>query len=223
MIISCLALFAALGGTVYASSTISGKTIKKSSLPGNRVKKNSLPGNRIKKNSLTGTQINESKLGQVPSAGSAVNATNAVNAVNATNVNSVKPYSVGANNHEFVTLAKTASFELAGWCDPEDTMAAPGLESLREGTVVIIYNRGAAPAFADSSDDANYRLDTGQGIGFNYQDNGDGGMAMSTDGHFLSAPAWGNIVSDTSFTNEPTGHSYPFPTACHFAGAALVG
>jgi hypothetical protein len=53
-----VAIFLALGGTVYAGSKISGKTIKKGSVP----------GNRIKKNSLTGTQINEAKLGAVPLA-----------------------------------------------------------------------------------------------------------------------------------------------------------
>src|SRR4029077_17189176 len=109
LVISCLALFVALGGTVYAGTSISGKTIKKSSLPGNRVKKNSLPGNRVKKNSLTGVQINESKLGQVPSAASAGSAGSATNAAN---VDTVKPFSVGADAETMVSLVKTANFEL---------------------------------------------------------------------------------------------------------------
>lgn len=58
MIVAILALFVALGGTVYAASSINGKLVKK----------NSLPGNRIKKNTVTGTQVKESTLGQVPSA-----------------------------------------------------------------------------------------------------------------------------------------------------------
>jgi hypothetical protein len=33
MIVALLALFVALGGTVYAASTISGKSVKKNSLP----------------------------------------------------------------------------------------------------------------------------------------------------------------------------------------------
>lgn len=58
LIIALIAMFAALGGTVYAANRISGKSIKR----------NSLPGNRIKKNSVTGKQIKESSLGTVPNA-----------------------------------------------------------------------------------------------------------------------------------------------------------
>ena len=37
LVISIIALFVALGGTVYAASKINGKTIKVKSLPGNRL------------------------------------------------------------------------------------------------------------------------------------------------------------------------------------------
>lgn len=57
-VIALIALFVALGGSVYAASKISGKTIKKGSEP----------GNRIKKNTVTGTQVKESTLGKVPKA-----------------------------------------------------------------------------------------------------------------------------------------------------------
>jgi hypothetical protein len=226
-VMSSLAVFLVLGGaTAFAASHLGKNTVGSKQLKSNAVttakikanavtnkklKKNAVTGAKVKDQSLTGADINLGTLGTVPSA------------TNATNVGSVLPFSAGANNHEFVTLAKTANFELLGWCDPEGTQFAPGLESEREDTVMIIKNIGAAPAFADSDDDTNYKMTTGQMIGFNYQDNGDGGLAMSTDGHFLAAPSWGNEVSDTSFTESPVGHSYPFPTACHFAGAALVG
>lgn len=67
-VIACLALFVALGGSVYAANKISGKQIKKSSLPGNRIKPKTVPANRIKPNSLTGKQINEKKLTGVTAA-----------------------------------------------------------------------------------------------------------------------------------------------------------
>jgi hypothetical protein len=57
-VIAVIALFVALGGSVYAANKISGKTIKKGSEP----------GNRLKKNSVTGTQVKESTLGAVPNA-----------------------------------------------------------------------------------------------------------------------------------------------------------
>jgi hypothetical protein len=77
-VIACLALFIALGGSVYAAGKISGKQIKRSSLPGNRIKPKtiqpnrikpkSLTGRQVKADSLTGTQINEKTLTGVSAA-----------------------------------------------------------------------------------------------------------------------------------------------------------
>jgi hypothetical protein len=106
LLIACVALFAALGGTVYAAAKINGKTIKVKSLPGNRLALGSVPGNRLKAGtisggslapgSITGAQIDTATMGQVPSAVHADNADsahdaqtalNAVNAIDATKVN----------------------------------------------------------------------------------------------------------------------------------------
>ena len=70
MVVAMLALFVALGGTVYAASSFSGKTIRKGSLP----------GNRLKNNTVTGRQVNEATLGKVPSAASAEVAAKALSA-----------------------------------------------------------------------------------------------------------------------------------------------
>jgi hypothetical protein len=90
LFVSLVALFAALGGTVYAAGKakkIDGKAIKVKSLPGNRLKLGSLPGNRLKPgaigagqlapNSIGAQQIDEATLGQVPSAVHADNADSA--------------------------------------------------------------------------------------------------------------------------------------------------
>jgi hypothetical protein len=106
LLVACIALVAALGGSVYAATQIDGKTIKPKSLPGNRLTPSSLPGNRLQPGtvsgdrlapgSVTGTQIDPSTLGQVPSAAQAEVATsardaatalNAVNALDAARVN----------------------------------------------------------------------------------------------------------------------------------------
>jgi hypothetical protein len=116
LVVACIALVAALGGTVYAAAKINGKTIKVKSLPGNRLAPGSVPGNRLAPGaitagmlgpgsvpasalapgSITGIQIDASTLGQVPSAVHADNADsardaqtalNAVNAIDATKVN----------------------------------------------------------------------------------------------------------------------------------------
>jgi hypothetical protein len=78
LLIACVALFAVLGGTVYAAAKIDGHTIKPKSLPGNRLALRSVASNRLKPGSIgaaqltpgsvTGIQIDASTLGQVPSA-----------------------------------------------------------------------------------------------------------------------------------------------------------
>jgi hypothetical protein len=74
-VVAVIALFVALGGSVYAAGKLNGKTIKP----------NSIPGNRLKANGVTGAQVDEGSLGPVPNAVNATNAANATNAVNATN------------------------------------------------------------------------------------------------------------------------------------------
>jgi hypothetical protein len=61
-VVACLALFIALGGSVYAAGKISGKQIKPSSLPGNRIKPKTIQANRIKLTTLTGRQVKPNSL-----------------------------------------------------------------------------------------------------------------------------------------------------------------
>jgi hypothetical protein len=107
----CIALFAALGGTVYAATQIDGASIEVRSLPGNRLtlgsvpanrlKAGSIPGDRLAPGSITGTQIDAATVGQVPSAvhadsaDSARDAETALNAVNAQTAVTVNGHSAG--------------------------------------------------------------------------------------------------------------------------------
>jgi hypothetical protein len=128
--IAGLALFVALGGTVYAAkkARIDGKAVKVKSLPGNRLKVRSIPANRLRPGVLkgvggaqsgpvTGAEIDELTLGQVPEAAhaisadtaqSAVDAQTAVNAVNAINAQTV-------NGHGAGCMPGTRSFAGACW------------------------------------------------------------------------------------------------------------
>jgi hypothetical protein len=142
LIVAGLALFVALGGTVYAAkkARIDGKAIKVKSLPGNRLKLRSIPANRLKPSVLkgvlaaqsgpvTGAEIDELTLGQVPEAAhaisadtaqSAVDAQTAVNAVNAINAQKV-------NGHEAGCLAGTQQFAGSCWqsFSSETAVSAP--------------------------------------------------------------------------------------------------
>lgn len=117
LVVSVIALFVALGGSVYAAkkAKISGKAIKAKSLPGNRLQLHSVPANRLKlgvlpgtatgsSTPLTGADINELTLGTVPNAAhaetadtakSAIDAQTALNAVNAIDAQTVNGHSVG--------------------------------------------------------------------------------------------------------------------------------
>lgn len=126
--ISLVALFAALGGSVYAAkkAKLDGRAIRVKSIPGNRLKPRSIAANRLKPGvlrgavaagPLTGADINELTLGQVPSAAhadtagsaqSAVDAQTALNAVNAVDAKTVNGHSVGC-------LPSTRPFAGACW------------------------------------------------------------------------------------------------------------
>lgn len=130
LVVAGLALFMALGGTVYAAKKkgrIDGKAVKVKSLPGNRMKMRSIPANRLKPGVLkqalaqagpvTGIEIDELTLGQVPEAAhalhadtaeSATDAQTAVNAVNAVNAQTV-------NGHGAGCLPGTLPFAGACW------------------------------------------------------------------------------------------------------------
>jgi hypothetical protein len=140
--VSVLALFIALGGTVYAAkkARIDGRAVKVKSLPGNRLKLRSIPANRLKpgvlktagvdqKALITGAEIDELSLGQVPnaahaetadSAKSAIDAQTALNAVNAITAQSV-------NGHEAGCLPGTQAFAGACWqsSSSETAVSAP--------------------------------------------------------------------------------------------------
>jgi hypothetical protein len=141
LVVSVLALFVALGGTVYAAQKLDGRAIKAKSLPGNRLKLRSVPANRLKPGVLraaglgqpggqiTGAEIDELSLGQVPeaahaesaeyakTAGEAQTALNAVNAVNASTV----------NGHSAGCLPGTQQFAGACWQSSasETALSAP--------------------------------------------------------------------------------------------------
>jgi hypothetical protein len=130
LVVAGLALFVALGGTVYAAKKkvrIDGRAVKVKSLPGNRVKVHSIPANRLKAGVLkalaggpgpiTGAEIDELTLGQVPEAAhaleadrakSADDAETALNAVNAVDAQTVNGHSAGC-------LPTTVLFAGACW------------------------------------------------------------------------------------------------------------
>lgn len=232
-VMSSIAVFLVLGGATavaagLAKNSVGSKQLKANSVTAKKIKKNAVTNKKIKNNAVTGVKVKDGSLSgadiNLSSVGTVPSAEHANNADNATNVATVKPFSAGANEGSMVSLVRTANFELMGICDTAGTFDPPGVQFEDTGTAYVIYNRSSVPAFADTEDDDDFNLGLNQGVVFNYDDNTDGGEAMSTDGHFLSAASWANLQADVDDINEPeAGDDYPFSTTCHFAGAALVG
>jgi hypothetical protein len=124
LVIACLALFVALGGTVLAATKIDGHTIRVRSLPGNRLEVRSLPGNRLQRGtipgnriarrSLKGEQIDVGTLGQVPSAAHADSADTARRAATATAADHAND-ATSVNGHSVGCLAGKREFAGACW------------------------------------------------------------------------------------------------------------
>jgi hypothetical protein len=68
LVVSCVALFAALGGSSYAAAKLTSSDIANHTIRAVDVKKHTLGPNTIKTDSLGGGQINEAALGTVPNA-----------------------------------------------------------------------------------------------------------------------------------------------------------
>jgi hypothetical protein len=97
MVVACIALTIALGGTSYAAIKLPAGSVGTKQL-----KKNAVTSPKVKNNAITGADVLESSLAQVPSAASATTATNATNATHATNASSAT--TAGTANAAFSTF-----------------------------------------------------------------------------------------------------------------------
>jgi hypothetical protein len=160
LVIACLALFVALGGTVLAATKIDGRTIKVKSLPGDRLVVGSVPGNRLRPgtipgsrlapNSVKGDQIAVETLGQVPNATHADSADNArraqtaIAADHATDASTVNGHAVGCGGgqREFAGACWDLSLNptAANAIDAAALCASEGGE-LPKAVTLLAFNR----------------------------------------------------------------------------------
>jgi hypothetical protein len=160
-LIALIALFVALGGSVYAASKIGG----------NKIKVNSIPPNRIKSDSLGGGQINESSLGKVPSATSADSATSALTADSAgTAANGIDGVAGGITNNtgSNVLLFSLAEGSISVFCDD---VVANFKYTNNSGATAQVFDDGAFSAQANGVTDAGRK----------------GDLMIATDDHLIHA------------------------------------
>jgi hypothetical protein len=148
--VACLALVVALGGSVYAATTIDGHTVRPGSLPGNRLERGSVTGNRLKpgtlrggrieSGSLTGTQVDAATLGKVPeaahadSANTARSANTALSAGQAAEANRLNGHAAGCTSAQ-------RSFAGACW-----ELAASAAATAPQAAAVCASRGGELPA-----------------------------------------------------------------------------
>jgi hypothetical protein len=106
-VLSCLALFFALGGVGYAK-----KVVKL--IDGSTIKKRTISGDRLRNDTVTGKQVKESTLGTVPSSAFAsiagnANTANTANSANTTNTANTANSANTANTANTATNANHAS------------------------------------------------------------------------------------------------------------------
>jgi hypothetical protein len=132
-VVACLALFIALGGSVYAAGKINGKQIKRSSLPGNRIKPKSIAPNRIKPKSLTGRQVKPNSL-----TGAQINQ-KTLTGVSAAALADVRYEAVTVTlSDDFRPTAATAN------C-PAGSYVIGGGATLSDGTEAVVKDSGPSP------------------------------------------------------------------------------
>ena len=77
MVVACVALAVALGGTSFAAiealprNSVGAKQLKRNAVTGPKIKANAVNGAKVANNSLRGADVNEATLGTVPTAASA--------------------------------------------------------------------------------------------------------------------------------------------------------
>ncbi|HVQ58251.1 MAG TPA: hypothetical protein VMS60_05010 [Solirubrobacterales bacterium] len=114
--IALIALFASLGGTVYAAAKINGKTIRKASIP----------ADRFQADSLTGVQINEGSLDTVARAERAVEAKNALRAGSAPRASAADQADTAASADRAATARTVPEATHAGTADAAGFAQAAG-------------------------------------------------------------------------------------------------
>ena len=118
IIISCLALFMALGGVSYgfAAGSIDSREILNNDVRGKDVRQSTLTGADVKLDSLGGADVDESSLGKVPAAAAADNAAQAGNA-----------NTVGGVPAEALTIGRSGF----------DDLCEPGVAAIKCATVTL--------------------------------------------------------------------------------------
>lgn len=202
MIVACMALFVALGGTSFAAVKLS-----KNSVGTREIKKNGVAASEVKNNSLTGSDINESKLGQVPSAGRADSAATADSAGAINGQKLVKIRFVVPINTAETTIMSHAGLTITGSCSGGGNISLTAKSATQDSSIYADVTTDAAPQSPVQNDKESGAFDAGDTFDLLV---GTGGNVSRTEFHW-EAPdgnqATGWITADASSGCSGTGHA----------------
>lgn len=119
MVVACIALSVALGGTSVAAI----QALPRNSVGTKQLKNNAVTSPKVKNNSITGADVNEGTFGTVPLATNATTATNATNATSATN----------ASNADKLDNIDSTGFVRPGSAEAWHEIGAPGEPAFQGG------------------------------------------------------------------------------------------
>ena len=149
MVVACIALTVALGGTSYAAITlpknsVGTKQLKKNAVTGLKVKANAITSPKVASNSLTGSDINEASLGTVPSA---------TNAITATTAGSAAPSGAAGGGLSGTYPNPTLAANVVGSANVVDAAGAAGLRraDLAAVATTVVFDPPNIPAHSCSS------------------------------------------------------------------------
>jgi hypothetical protein len=188
MVVACIALTVALGGTSVAAinalprNSVGAKQLKKNAVTGVKIKANAVNGAKVANNSLTGADVNEATLGTVPSAATAAPSGAAGGALGGTYPN---PALADAS----VTSAKIAG----GAVGVSKFGVIPAVRATRGGTPQTIPNGSVTDVALDAE-----AFDTA------------GLHSTTTNNHLVTAPVAGvyQITGNVRFAANATGSRF---------------
>ena len=174
MIISIIALFAAIGGGYAVAKNSDKKSDKK----------------------IANKQITK----RAPK----LSVLHAKTADLATNVSSIQTFSKSGTDNTVTTLAENDQWRVVGLCDPNNDFNVSGFDNGYNGnggTAIGIVNKSEQHATTDTSDDNDTDFNPGEGVAFNSFDYGDQGVAIAPDGHAVLLSAGGSFDNDSTSTD----------------------
>jgi hypothetical protein len=228
-VLSCIALFVALGGSAYAATqlkknSVGTKQLKKNSVTAAKLKKNAVATAKIKNGAVTGAKVKTATLGTVPSAETAATfagySRTGMTRVVAT---SEPDFKTGLANAPQTPLLTAGPLTIYGQCFTEGT-DLNGIVSIKTSQNGAIFSSdddraGGDPYYLDTDTEGERREllaeDTGPNGASYYGGEESEFAAMAPDGTTISGDAQAGVKEGT-----PTAGNgiYGEGNVCLFAG-----